>query len=87
VISACGDAEVAAETIEALEKVGAARLVVTGLDLVRRLGALAAAATGPVPVAHITCSPCVAAGLEAITPLSLAHAILDRDQAAPCGLQ
>jgi len=83
VISACADAEEVVETIDALEKVGATRLVATGLDLVRRLGALAAAAIGSVPIAHLTCSPYVAAGLDAITPLSLAHAILDRDHAMP----
>ena len=83
VVSACGDAEEIADTIDALAKIGASRLVATGLDVVRRLGGLAAAATGSVPVAHITCSPYVAAGLEAISPLSLAHAMLDRDHATP----
>ena len=83
VVSACGDAEEIVETIEALAKIGATHVVVTCVDVVRRLGALAAAATGPLSVAHITCSPYVAAGLEVVSPLSLAHALLNRGEASP----
>ncbi|MBN9571500.1 MAG: AAA family ATPase, partial [Alphaproteobacteria bacterium] len=49
------------------------RVIVTGVDLARRLGALLAAATRGVPLAHITRSAFVAGGLETLTPLSLAR--------------
>jgi flagellar biosynthesis protein FlhF len=76
VASATADAEETIETVGALASLGAQRLVVTGVDLTARLGALVAAATGGTPLAHITCSAYVAAGLETVTPLSLARALI-----------
>src|SRR5262249_32554283 len=62
IVSALSDAEEIVEIVEALQALGAARLVVTGIDLTRRMGALTAAATQDLPVAHVTQSPFVAAG-------------------------
>lgn len=77
VVSAAGDAEEIGEIAAALASLGARRLIVTGLDLARRLGALAAAATEGSGLAHVTRSPFVAAGLEILTPLSLARALIE----------
>jgi flagellar biosynthesis protein FlhF len=76
VVSATGDAEETIEIVTALSSLGAQRLVVTGIDLTARLGALVAAATSGTPLANITCSAYVAAGLETVTPLSLARALI-----------
>ncbi|HEY5337211.1 MAG TPA: hypothetical protein VIJ85_03325, partial [Rhizomicrobium sp.] len=81
VVSASGDAEETAEIVAALNFLGAQRLIVTGLDLPRRFGALAAAACSGLALAHITRSPFVAAGLETLTPLALARMLID---AATC---
>jgi flagellar biosynthesis protein FlhF len=77
VVSACGDAEEIADIAASLVSLGAKRIIVTGLDISRRLGALAAAATQSAALAHITRSPYVAGGLETLTPLSLARALID----------
>jgi flagellar biosynthesis protein FlhF len=76
IVSATADAEETVETVGALSSLGAQRLVVTGVDLTARLGALVAAATSGTSLANITCSPYVAAGLETVTPLSLARALI-----------
>ncbi|MDE2073318.1 MAG: hypothetical protein KGJ81_07745 [Alphaproteobacteria bacterium] len=77
VVSATGDAEESSEIAAALTSLGARRLIVTGLDLVRRLGTLAAAASESLALAHVTRSPFVAGGLESLTPLSLARALIE----------
>lgn len=78
VVSAAGDAEELTEIAGALTTLGAKRLIVTGLDLTRRLGALTAAATTAQGLAHVTRSPFVAGALETLTPLSLARALIER---------
>jgi flagellar biosynthesis protein FlhF len=85
VVSACGDAEEISELVAALSTLGARRLIVTCADLVRRLGSLLAAATGGLPLAHVTRSPYVAGGLETLTPLSLARALIATDGNADGG--
>ncbi|HEY4112670.1 MAG TPA: hypothetical protein VGM17_01300, partial [Rhizomicrobium sp.] len=80
IVSATADAEELAEIAGALSSLGAQSLIVTGLDLVRRLGGVAAAATSSLPIAQITRSPYVAAGLETLTPLSLARALIDSNK-------
>jgi flagellar biosynthesis protein FlhF len=77
IVSACGDSEETADIAAALTLLGARRLVVTGLDLARRLGALLAASTQDLNLAHVTRSPYVAGGLETLTPLSLARALIE----------
>jgi flagellar biosynthesis protein FlhF len=77
IVSARGDAEETAEIAEALKSLGVARIVVTGLDIVRRLGALLSAGTSGLGLAAITQSPFAAGALEIPTPISLARAILE----------
>lgn len=79
IVSATGDAEEVSEIAAALAAIGARRSIVTGVDMTARLGAVVAAATSALPLAHIACSPQVSAGLEAVTPLSLARALLGAD--------
>jgi hypothetical protein len=71
VISALGDAEDASEIVAAFRF---RRLIVTGLDRTRRLGALAAAVTGGARLAHVLRGPDGA--LESLTPAGLAKALL-----------
>ena len=77
IVSACGDAEEIAETVSAIQMLGAQRLIVTQMDMARRIGALAAASCSGLGLAHVTRSPFVAGGLETLTPLSLARALLE----------
>jgi flagellar biosynthesis protein FlhF len=85
VVSACGDAEETTEIAAALSLLGAQRLIVTGVDLTRRLGALVSAAAQGLSLAHVTRSPFVAGGLETLTPLSLARALIDASRSADQG--
>lgn len=77
VVSALGDAEEIGEIAASLSQLGAKHLIITGLDLSRRLGALTSAAIRGLPLAHVTRSPFVAGGLETLTPLSLARLLID----------
>ena len=76
VISAGTDAEDAGEIAHALTLLGAQQTVVTGIDMTKRMGALIAA-TEHLSLAHITRSPFVAAGLETLSPLSLARMLIE----------
>ncbi len=82
VVSALSDAEEVSEMVEALAALGARRLIVTGVDLTRRMGAITAAATNGLPIAHITQSPYIAGGLESPTSLSHARLLLDEQRSA-----
>lgn len=82
VVSALSDAEEVSEIVDALGAMGAKRLIVTGVDLTRRMGAITAAVCQNVPVAHVTQSPFVAGGLESPTSLSLARLLLDEQRSA-----
>jgi flagellar biosynthesis protein FlhF len=82
VVSALSDAEEVSEIVEALGTMGAKRLIATGVDLTRRMGAITAAACQNVPLAHVTQSPFVAGGLESPTSLSLARLLLDEQRSA-----
>ena len=73
VVSALGDAVETGEIIAALD---VDRVIVTGLDLARRLGAVAVAATGGIPLAHVARSPFAGDGLEPLTPMALAQTLL-----------
>ena len=77
IVSAASDAEEVSEITGALGTLGAKSLIVTSVDTVRRLGALVAAASGGPTLAHVTRSAYVAAGLETLTPLSLARVLID----------
>src|SRR5579871_276722 len=76
VVSALYDAGEMADLIAA---VGPERIVVTSLDLARRAGALAIAATHKIPLAHVARSPLPGDGLEPLTPLVLARTLLRSD--------
>jgi flagellar biosynthesis protein FlhF len=82
VVSVLSDAEEISEIVEALASLGARRLIATGADLARRGGALTAAATASIPLAHITRSPFVAGGLDIPSSLSLARLLLDEQRSA-----
>lgn len=73
VVSALYDAAEIAELIEAL---GSDRTIVTGLDLARRGGALAVAATNQTPIAHVARSPFAGDGLEPLMAHTLARFLL-----------
>ncbi|MDE2182343.1 MAG: hypothetical protein KGJ78_04920 [Alphaproteobacteria bacterium] len=82
VASALCDSEEISEIAAALAQSGATRLVITGADLARRAGALAAAALTPGQrLAYITRSPFVAGGLEALTSLGLARLLVEAGSA------
>lgn len=76
VVSATNDAEEIGEISASLVTLGVKRLIVTGLDLARRSGAVLAAAAQGADLAHVTRSPFVAGGLETLTPLSLARILI-----------
>jgi len=77
VVSATGDAEEISEIAGALVTLGAKRMIVTGLDVTRRLGALVAGVTQGAALAHTTRSPFVSGGLETLTPLSLSRMLIE----------
>jgi flagellar biosynthesis protein FlhF len=77
VVSATADAEEISEIASALVTLGTKRLIVTGLDVTRRLGALLSAATQGAGLAHTTRSPFISGGLEPLTPLSLARMLIE----------
>jgi hypothetical protein len=73
VISALADAEEISDIISAFRLT---RIIVTGLDMARRFGALAAAVTQGARLAHVTRSPNQDAALETLTPRALADMLL-----------
>jgi flagellar biosynthesis protein FlhF len=76
VVSATSDAEEAGDIADALGKLGATTLIVTGRDLARRKGALVALACSGLGPLQATASPYLADGFETLTPLSLSRALL-----------
>ena len=85
VMAAGGDAIEAAETAAAFTDLAPSRLLVTRLDVVRRLGGiLAAADAGGLPFSDVSVTPDIASGLRTINPVSLARLLLpDRLRDAP----
>jgi flagellar biosynthesis GTPase FlhF len=73
VVSALADAEEISETIAAFQL---KRLIVTGLDMARRFGAVTAAVTQGAQLAHVTRSPDADAPLETLSPGELANLLL-----------
>jgi flagellar biosynthesis protein FlhF len=73
IVSALCDA---AEMSDIATALSAERMIVTGLDMTRRAGALTVAATHKVPIAHVARSGLAGDGLEPITPLALANILL-----------
>ena len=88
VMAAGGDPLEAGEIAEAYRDMGARRLVVTRIDVARRLGAvLNAAAVGRLTLSEVGVGANVADGLKPINPVSLARLLLPQEteevQAAP----
>ncbi|MGD0189490.1 MAG: AAA family ATPase [Rhizomicrobium sp.] len=81
ILPATMDAEESAEIARALLTLGATRMIVTCLDLVRRAGTVLTAAVQGAPLAHVSRSPFVAGGLETLTPLSLARLLIESERA------
>ena len=73
VVSALADAEEISETIAAFQL---KRLIVTGLDMTRRFGALAAAVTQGAQLAHVTRTPEADLPLETLSPGELTNLLL-----------
>jgi flagellar biosynthesis protein FlhF len=76
ILSATTDAEDTREIAQSLTLLGAQQTIVTGLDMTKRLGAVVSA-TEHLSLAHVTRSPFVAAGLETLSPLSLARMLIE----------
>ena len=77
VISAGGDAIEAADIAVEFSFIGAKRMVITRLDMARRLGSiLTAAHAGRLSLSDISITPSVAEGINPINPVSLARLIM-----------
>jgi flagellar biosynthesis protein FlhF len=77
VLAAGGDALEGAEIAREFSLIGATRLVVTRLDMTRRLGSiLAAADAGKLSLSDISINPDVADSINPINPISLARLIM-----------
>lgn len=77
VIAAGGDAVETAELVAAFKPIRPARLLITRLDMVRRLGSiLTAADASGLPFCDVSVTPDIAAGLRPINPVSLARLLL-----------
>ncbi len=84
VMPAGGDAMESADIAAAFADLGARRMIVTRLDMTRRLGGLlAAASAGGLGFAGVSVNPYVAEGLTAINPVSLAQLIVPDDPPPP----
>ncbi len=77
VLTAGADAMESADTARSFADIGARRMVISRLDMTRRLGGiLAAAVAGRMAIANVSVNPGVADGLSQINPVSLAHLIV-----------
>lgn len=77
ILPAGGDALETADIAAAFARVGCRRLVVTRLDMARRLGSLLAAAhAGRLAFSDVSINPQVADGLSPINPVSLARLMM-----------
>jgi len=77
VLPASGDAMETADIASEFSSIGAKRLLVTRLDMARRLGSiLAAADAGRLSLSDVSITPGVAEGITPINPVSLARLIM-----------
>ncbi len=87
VMAAGGDAMEAADIATSLSLIGAGRLLVTRLDIARRLGGILAAAdvlaSGHMKFCNVSITPQVADGLSPINPGSLARLIMPGSTETP----
>lgn len=84
VLPAGGDAMESADIAACFAQLGVRRLLVTRLDMARRIGSiLAAADAGRLMFCNVSITPHVADGLSPINPVSLARLIMPRGDEAP----
>ncbi len=77
VLAAGADAMESADTARAFAAIGARRMVISRLDMTRRLGGIVAAAlSGGVSIANVSINPQVADGLSRLNPVSLAQLMI-----------
>ncbi len=77
VVAAGGDAIETGELAAAFAQIRPSRILITRLDMVRRLGGiLAAADASGLPFCDVSLTPDIASGLRAINPVSLARLLL-----------
>jgi flagellar biosynthesis protein FlhF len=76
VLGAGGDARESGEIAELFARIGCMRLLVTRLDLARRLGGVLSAAVSGLILAETGASPLVAHGLQPLTPAVLARSLV-----------
>jgi len=80
VMATGADAMETADTVRAFSDLEAKRMIISRLDMTRRLGGiLAAALVGRIAIANVSVNPSVADGLSQINPVSLAHLIIPED--------
>jgi flagellar biosynthesis protein FlhF len=80
VLPAGGDAMESADIAAAFNGIGAERMIVSRLDMTRRLGGiLAAALAGRLAIANASINPRVADGLNTLNPVSLARLIVPNE--------
>ncbi len=87
VLPAGGDAMESADTAAAFADIGAERMIITRLDMTRRLGGILAAGLGRVAIANVSINPRVAEGLDKINPVALARLIVPEDETEHFSLQ
>lgn len=77
VLAAGGDSYESADIASAFHSLGARRIIITKLDITRRLGSvIAAALAGPLRFCEVSISPHVARGLNTLSPTSLARLLM-----------
>jgi len=77
VIAAGGDAVEAADIAAEFSSIGAKKMIITRLDMTRRLGSiLTAAHAGRLSLSDVSITPGVAEGINPINPVSLARLIM-----------
>jgi flagellar biosynthesis protein FlhF len=77
VLSALGDTEEAAAYAGAAKAIGARRLLITRLDMARRLGGLLAAAECGLALAGASITPHFAFGFKTLSAQLIAHRMID----------
>ncbi len=84
IMAANGDARSMAETAQDFAALGITRMIITQLDVSRRVGSiLAAAEIAGLSFSQFSETPYLARGVSAATPLRLAQIILGRAETAP----
>jgi len=87
VFAAGGDVAEAAEIANSFAALGVRRMIVTRLDIARRLGAAVAAAdAGPLAFSDVSFSPQVARGMKPLTPQALSRLLLRDPSRVDTGL-